>query len=123
MNNLFTLNPKVSTALAVLIGYLLIEDLSAAEQNTLGNWLMLISQLLITNATSQQLIESYLTTNNMINLNNETIKNKYNPLFYDTETLKKIIKETYPETFNNIFNDMHKRISDLEILINKLYGK
>ncbi len=123
MNNLFTLNPKISTALAVLIGYILIEDLSAAEQNTLGNWLMLISQLLITNATSQQLIESYASSYNNINLNDQNIKNKYNPVFYDIETLRNTIKEIYPEELNGVFKDMHKRIADLEAIINKLYGR
>ena len=35
---------------AVLLGYLLIDDLTANEQNALGNWLMLVAQLLCTNA-------------------------------------------------------------------------
>ena len=47
MKGLFSLNPKVSTALAVLIGYLLIDDYNAQEQNVIGNWLMLTSQLLM----------------------------------------------------------------------------
>ena len=44
------ISPKTFTLSAVVIGYLLLDDLSANEQNALGNWLMLIAQLLCTNA-------------------------------------------------------------------------
>ncbi len=50
--------PNVSTETftfsAVLIGYLLIDDMTFNEQNALGNWLMLIAQMLCTNAFYQQ---------------------------------------------------------------------
>ena len=39
---------------AVVVGYLLIDDLTANEQNALGNWLMLTAQVLSTNAFYQQ---------------------------------------------------------------------
>ncbi len=39
---------------AVIIGYLLIDDLTANEQNALGNWLMLVAQVLSTNAFYRQ---------------------------------------------------------------------
>ena len=32
---------------AVVVGYLLIDDLTANEQNALGNWLMLTAQVLL----------------------------------------------------------------------------
>jgi FeS assembly ATPase SufC len=47
--------PKLFTLSAVAIGYLLIDDNSANEQNALGNWLMLIAQVLCTNAYFLQL--------------------------------------------------------------------
>ncbi len=47
--------PKVSSFSAVTVGYLLIGDLSANEQNALGNWLMLVAQVLCTNAYFVQL--------------------------------------------------------------------
>lgn len=42
--------PEAFTGSAVIIGYLLIDDTTANEQNALGNWLMLIAQILCTNA-------------------------------------------------------------------------
>ncbi len=39
---------------AVVVGYLLIDDLTANEQNALGNWLMLTAQVLCTNAYYKQ---------------------------------------------------------------------
>lgn len=42
--------PKLFSLSAVAIGYLLIDDMTANEQNALGNWLMLIAQVLSTNA-------------------------------------------------------------------------
>ena len=106
MNILFTLNPKVSTALAVLIGYALLDDLNAQEQNVLGNWLMLIAQLIITNATSQQLIENYvLSANNYININSAELKNNYSPLFYDIDKLREVINNLHPWQKNALFKE------------------
>lgn len=39
---------------AVVVGYLLIDDLTSNEQNALGNWLMLVAQVLCTNAFYKQ---------------------------------------------------------------------
>lgn len=45
---------KVFSLSAVIVGYLLIDDLTANEQNALGNWLMLTAQVLSTNAFYKQ---------------------------------------------------------------------
>ena len=42
--------PKLFSLSAVLVGYILIDDTTANEQNALGNWLMLVAQVLSTNA-------------------------------------------------------------------------
>ena len=42
--------PKLFSASAIVVGYLLIDDMTANEQNALGNWLMLVAQVLSTNA-------------------------------------------------------------------------
>lgn len=42
--------PTAFTFSAVIVGYLLIDDSTANEQNALGNWLMLVAQVLCTNA-------------------------------------------------------------------------
>lgn len=47
-------SPKAFSASAVIVGYLLIDDLTANEQNALGNWLMLTAQVLCTNAFYKQ---------------------------------------------------------------------
>lgn len=39
---------------AIVVGYLLIDDATANEQNALGNWLMLVAQVLSTNAFYKQ---------------------------------------------------------------------
>ena len=42
--------PKLFSLSAVVVGYLLIDDMTANEQNAVGNWLMLVAQVLSTNA-------------------------------------------------------------------------
>lgn len=46
--------PKVFSLSAVIVGYILLDDLTANEQNALGNWLMLTAQVLCTNAFYKQ---------------------------------------------------------------------
>lgn len=50
MNIIPNTSPKLFSLSAVVVGYLLIDDLTANEQNALGNWLMLVGQLVSTNA-------------------------------------------------------------------------
>ncbi len=45
---------KTFSLSAIIVGYLLIDDLTANEQNALGNWLMLTAQVLCTNAFYKQ---------------------------------------------------------------------
>lgn len=45
---------KLFSLSAVIVGYLLIDDTTANEQNALGNWLMLTAQVLCTNAFYKQ---------------------------------------------------------------------
>lgn len=120
MQSLFTLNPKVSTALFTIIGFILIEDLSTLEQNVVGNWLMLTAQVVITNASSQQLIESYAAGSG-ININSNEVKSTYNPLFYDIETLQNILRTVKPNDMQNIFNSLHERLNKIEQIINEMY--
>ena len=46
--------PKLFSFSAVVLGYILIDDTTANEQNALGNWLMLAAQVLCTNAFYKQ---------------------------------------------------------------------
>lgn len=54
MNLIPNIPPKLFSLSAVAVGYLLIDDLTANEQNALGNWLMLTAQVLSTNAFYKQ---------------------------------------------------------------------
>lgn len=92
MEDIFELNPKISSAICVIIGFILSDDLTANEQNVIGNWLLLIGQVLITNAASQALIERR-TQGPVTNINSKNFKKKYNPLFFDVNKAKAILQE------------------------------
>ena len=55
MNLIPDVPAKLFTLSAIAFGYILIDDLTANEQNALGNWLMLTAQVLCTNALYKQL--------------------------------------------------------------------
>lgn len=54
MGKLPDVPPKLFSLSAVVVGYILIDELTANEQNALGNWLMLAAQVLSTNAFYKQ---------------------------------------------------------------------
>ncbi len=95
------MNPKVSTVVCILIGYLLIDGFKANEQNVIGNRLMLISQLIITNLVSQDLIERR-DHSTVMNLNSKEVKSLYKPLEYNIEYLRKILNKIYPEELEDM---------------------
>lgn len=49
--------PKLFSLSAVVVGYILIDDMTANEQNAVGNWLMLVAQVLSTNAFYRSVIQ------------------------------------------------------------------
>lgn len=57
MSKLPNVSPKLFSLSAVAVGYLLIDDMTANEQNALGNWLMLTAQVLCTNAYYKQVLD------------------------------------------------------------------
>ena len=57
MNLLPNIPPKLFTLSATAVGFILIDDLTANEQNALGNWLMLVAQVLSTNAFYRQVLK------------------------------------------------------------------
>lgn len=64
MNLIPNIPPKLFSLSAVTVGYLLIDDTTANEQNALGNWLMLVSQILCTNAFYKQVMQERGFDNN-----------------------------------------------------------
>ncbi len=80
--------PKLFTLSAVALGYLLIDDLTANEQNALGNWLMLTAQVLCTNALYKQVEAERRNGPNNINI--ETLEKMIYALKKELEELKKM---------------------------------
>lgn len=117
-NEIFNLNPKYSTTIAFILGMMLIDSLTAYEQNTLGNWIILIGQTILTNASSQNIIEGRIN-GNTININSKEIKCIYNPLIYDIDKIKNIINDIYPNS-NDEINILYKMINNLQKTINEL---
>lgn len=90
--------PKISAPIyslsATAIGFLLIDEFTPAEQNSLGNWFMLIGQVLCTNASQQQVINNYNKTSNQSN--------------------QHIINDDPTETINKVIEAMQKEINELK---------
>ncbi len=89
--------PSVSAPIysssAFIIGILLCDDLTPAEQNSLGNWFMLVGQALCTNSAQQQLLNNRNKTAN--EYNSHVIND--NDLMNSANNIKKEI--------NNIFSN------------------
>ncbi len=83
------INAPTFTLSAVVIGFLLIDDLSPSEQNSVGNWFMMVGQVLCTNASQQQVLN-----NNTNNNNSPHIVNDINP---SMNTLKKTVNQVREE--------------------------
>ncbi len=84
--------PKAFTLSAIVIGYLLIDDTTANEQNALGNWLMLVAQVLCTNAFYKQ-VQAERSGQNMNQPNTEEtilmIQKMIHAMNQEIENLKK----------------------------------
>ena len=83
--------PKIFSLSAVAVGYILLDDATAREQNALGNWLMLVAQLLCTNAFYRQLREERGLENQ--NINNVREKSQKQETIEMLEKLLKAIEE------------------------------
>ncbi|MDE5539642.1 MAG: hypothetical protein K2J20_04070 [Bacilli bacterium] len=67
------IDPQLFAWLAAVIGSASIGDYTANEQNSFGNWLILVGQFVLTAAAQQTLIEARLESNN-ININSQEHK-------------------------------------------------
>ena len=118
-NDIFNVNPKYSSSIAYILGLLLIDDLSVVEQNTLGNWLMLVAQTIITNAASQNIIEAKIK-GGRININSKEVKSIYNPPYYDLNKAKDIVDKVFPnhsfeiDTLINAINELNDKVNELK---------
>ena len=72
------LNPKAYTLSALIIGYAMIGDYTANQQNAIGNWFMTIGQILECNSAIQQAVEDAYQ-GNTYNINSHQFKNGGSP--------------------------------------------
>lgn len=117
-NNLFNINPRYSTSFSFILGLILIDSLNTSEQNMLGNWIILLGQTILTNAASQNLIESKIQ-GTKVNINSKEIKSIYDPVIYDINKIKKIINEVYPNHSGDI-NALSDAIKEINKKLNQI---
>lgn len=117
-DDIFNTNPRYSTTIGFILGLVLVDSLTAPEQNMLGNWIILIGQTILTNAASQNIIESRIT-GGIININSKEVKCLYNPVIYDIEKIRKIIKDVYPSS-NSEVDILKKAIDELNKKLDQL---
>ena len=100
-------HPRIFSGSAVAVGYILIDDMTANEQNALGNWLMLIAQVLSTNAFYQQVQEE--RGNKLKNSTNSGKSTNYNGNYSnvnngnsnnEVDMLKKMVQALQQEIAN-----------------------
>lgn len=85
----FNVEPYCFTTSAFLIGILLIQDLSSAEQDSVGNWLQLVGLTMQTYASQYATITS-----------DDSEEKNSNENCCDIETIKKAIKKIETELEN-----------------------
>lgn len=98
--------PQLFSLSAVIVGVLLVDDSTPNEQNALGNWLMLVSQYLCTNAAYGQLLQSNTQTPGSFNENNNQNNfNQNDSNNSDEETLQMLVK---------MVNALNKEIDEIK---------
>ena len=100
MNLIPNIPPKAFSFSAVIVGYLLIDDMTANEQNALGNWLMLVAQVISTNAFYKQVMAERGMDNSDEIKKNNNINNQNNPNIDEIIMLEKMIKALKQEIEN-----------------------
>ena len=94
MNLIPNIPPKLFSLSAVAVGYLLIDDTTANEQNALGNWLMLVAQILCTNAFYKQVqAERGNTSDNTKTINEPTNEETVMMLKKMVNAINKMLEE------------------------------
>lgn len=101
MNIISNINSRTFTLSAVIIGYILIDDSTPAEQNSLGNWFMLIGQILCTNSAQQQVINNKNNTSTNKNMHTINSDTRESEKINEIEMMKKVINALEQE-INNI---------------------
>lgn len=109
-------NPHLYAMLAVTVGFASVGNYNANEQNSIGNWLILVGQYILTHAAQQQLIEARLENNNL-NTNSQKHKNGQGGPFTDNEQGRS--NQTQREEVNFLLEAVQKIQRELENLKNQ----
>lgn len=117
-NDLFDTNPRFSTSIAFILGLVLVDSLNTSEQNMLGNWIILLGQTILTNASAQNVIESRIQ-GTKVNINSKKVKSIYNPIVYDINKIREIVHKVYPNNSADL-NALSKALDDLNKKIDLL---
>lgn len=118
-DELFNINPRYSTSIAFILGLILVDNLNTAEQNLMGNWLIMVGQTILTNASCQNVIESRIQ-GVRYNINSKEVKSIYNPIYYDIDRVRNIIKQVYPDSDDDIevlsksINEIKRKLEQLK---------
>lgn len=76
------------TLSSMIVGYALIDNLTPTEQNSVGNWFMMVGQVLCTHSAQQQVI-----------VNNDSSNNDIGPIISGVEPIRKSM-----DVINNTLN-------------------
>lgn len=106
--------PKLFSLSAVAIGYLLIDDSTANEQNALGNWLMLVAQVLSTNAYYKALMQE-----RGLDIDNLKESGKNNSYTFDSNRFKTSNSTEFEDTIVML----EKMVKVIDKEINELKSK
>lgn len=96
------INYKTFSLTACIIGYILIDDFTANELNAIGNWLMLVGQILETSASQKQVIDERI--NKKTNINNHNFSQKEKNPHDDLNLIKNSIDKIQQE-LNRLINE------------------
>ena len=90
------INPELFTIIGCIVGLIVEDDYNANELNSIGNWLILVGQVLLTTAAQQQLINARYSNNEGSNIksdaNNHYTKNQEKANQSDLNNLARTIE-------------------------------
>lgn len=113
-----TANPRIYTLSAMIVGYLLIGDFTANEQNSIGNWLFTVGQILENNCAFQQLFEERIS-GNTINTNSREFKNGGSP-YMNNEPLINNLKDMLNDEVKCNCNELEEIKKALKLMSEKI---
>ena len=105
------IDPNTFSMLAVLAGIISVDDYSMDELNSIGNWVILYGQYLLTVSSQQQLIESRLEGKN-ININSRKCKTGNG--HYDSSNKSNQSTRNEVEYLLNIVNKLKNELNNLK---------